>query len=130
MIHFLDQLRVSLSTFQICERRVLIGVSGGADSVALLCGLFELQSEFKLHLTVAHLDHMLRGEESAADATWVQEICDQFQVPCVVEQTDVTIQQSQTKQTLEESARNARYEFFERTAALHDCSELALAHTA
>lgn len=130
MIHFLNQLRDRVADFQISGKRVLVGVSGGADSVALLCGLAELRSEFGYHLTVAHLDHMLRGGASAADAVWVQALSDRWDVPCIREEFDVQAQHRDTKQTLEEAARQARYDFFQRAASEQHCTELAVAHTA
>lgn len=130
MSHFLDHLRASLDTFLISEKRVLVAVSGGADSVALLCGLAELRAECELILTVAHLDHMLRGEESTADAVWVEALCDRLNIPCVSEQFNVQADRSHNQQTLEEAARKARYEFFQRTAARQNCTELVVAHTA
>ncbi len=63
MTHFLDDLRSGLTGFSLKGRRVLAAVSGGADSVAMLRGLRELQDEFSLYLTAAHLDHRLAREE-------------------------------------------------------------------
>ncbi len=68
MTDFLKALAAGLDSFSLRGRRVLAAVSGGADSVALLCGLAELKAEFSLELAAAHLDHRLRGEDSAADA--------------------------------------------------------------
>ena len=130
MTGFLDALAGGLDALGLRGRRVLAAVSGGADSVALLCGLAELQTEFSLELTAAHLDHRLRGEDSAADAAWVRELCDCLKIPCRIEECDVGALQVETKQTLEESARQARYEFLERTAIAHGCTEIALGHTA
>jgi tRNA(Ile)-lysidine synthase len=130
MMNFLDSLRIGLAGLQIRGQRLLVAVSGGADSVALLRGLVELRQEFSLDLTAAHLDHMLRGEDSTADAAWVQKLCESLQVPFAVERQNVKALQSGTKQTLEETARKVRYEFLERTAIQQNCPDIALAHTA
>ncbi len=130
MSDFLDALRAGLDAFDLKGRRVLAAVSGGADSVALLCGLAELCAELSLELGAAHLDHRLRGEESAADAVWVGELCDRFKIPCVIESRDVRSLHAETKQTLEESARQARYDFLKRTAIAQGSTAIALGHTA
>src|SRR5215212_2017033 len=66
--------------------RVLVAVSGGADSTALLLALEELKRTGLLgvELTAAHLDHGLRGEEGAADARWVEELAREYGFGCVV----------------------------------------------
>jgi len=130
MTNFLDDLRAELTAFDLQCRRVLVAISGGADSVALLLGLCELSAEWELHLTAGHLDHGLRGADSAADAVWVKNFCDRLSVPCVIERQDPGELEPDTKQTLEESARRARYDFLERTAVKLDCTEIAVAHTA
>jgi tRNA(Ile)-lysidine synthase len=130
MIDFLEALGTRLAALQMQGRRLLVAVSGGADSVALLCGLSELRQELSLDIHAAHLDHMLRGPDSAADALWVKELCDQLSVPCIVERVDIAALRSGTKQTLEEAARRARYDFLERTADDRNCTDILLAHTA
>jgi tRNA(Ile)-lysidine synthase len=130
MSRFLDALRQGLSACGLDGRRVLVAVSGGADSVALLCGLVELQTECSLELRAAHLDHDLRGEDSAADAAWVESLCGRLSVNCVLERQDVKALQIESKHTLEEAARKARYDFLERTALMQNCTHIALAHTA
>ena len=65
-----------------CERydllapgdKVIVAVSGGADSTAMLLALKELAPEYDLQLYVAHLNHLMRGEQAEADANWVQEL--------------------------------------------------------
>lgn len=130
MTNFLDALRGALAALHLKGRRLVVAVSGGADSVALLCGLSELREEWALDLFAAHLDHMLRGEDSTADALWVAALCERLDVPCVTERRDVLAARQGTKQSLEEAARRARYEFLERIALREACTDIALAHTA
>lgn len=130
MADFLEQLRAGLSALDLPGRRLMAAVSGGADSVALLLGLCELREELDLELTAAHLDHMLRGEDSAADADWVKSLCGRLDVPCIIERKDISAAKVESQRTLEESAREARYEFLRRTALENRCSEIAVAHTA
>src|SRR5215831_17737828 len=69
--------------------RIGVAVSGGADSTCLLHVLQELAPRWNLCLTVVHLDHGLRGEESRADAEWVVELAAQFGLPCISRRADV-----------------------------------------
>ena len=111
-------------------RRLLVAVSGGADSMALLCGLLQLRGELALSLHVAHLDHQLRGPASREDAEWLCGVCQQHDVPLTIGRADVAQAASRAGTGIEETARNARYEFLERTACGTRCQVIALAHTA
>jgi tRNA(Ile)-lysidine synthase len=110
--------------------RVLVAVSGGADSVALLRGLLTLQFSLGLSLHVAHLNHQLRGVASNADAAWVESLCQQVGVPCHIGSRAVADMPEMSKQGLEGAARLARRQFLQDVAREHDCSQIALAHTA
>ena len=63
-------------------RRLLVGLSGGADSVALLRGLHQLRGEFAFEMEAAHFNHGLRGAASAADEHWSRRLCQQLEIPC------------------------------------------------
>ena len=69
--------------------RVLVAVSGGPDSVCLLCVLQDLAEELDLSLHIAHLDHMFRGKESADEALFVGELANKFGIPSTIEKFDV-----------------------------------------
>lgn len=92
---------------------VIIGVSGGADSICLLHGLWSLAAAWRLNLHVAHLDHNLRPE-SSEDAQFVQAMADELGLPCTIE--TVAVGALQTKGGIEDAARRARYEFLGRLA--------------
>ena len=93
---------------------VLAGVSGGADSVALLCALCEIKNELGFELFAAHLNHGIRGEEAEGDQAYVRELCNALAVPLYEETLDIpAIARAQGK-TLEQAAREQRYEFFEK----------------
>lgn len=64
---------------------MLVAVSGGADSVALLRGLLQLREPLQLTLRAAHLNHQLRGADADADADWVEALCRRCDVPCDIE---------------------------------------------
>jgi tRNA(Ile)-lysidine synthase len=107
--------------------RWLVGVSGGADSVALLHLL--VRNGFS-DLVVCHLDHRLRGRESTADAGFVRRLAGKLGVACEIGCCDVRVRMSEHKESMETAARNARLEFFARCAAKSGCHRVLLAHHA
>lgn len=110
--------------------RILVAVSGGADSMALLRGLLEMPVHARHALHVAHLDHQLRGQAARDDANWVAQVCRQLDVPCEIGHVDVAAIAAADGCGIEETARNERYRFLEATALALDCQAIALAHTA
>lgn len=110
--------------------RVLVAVSGGADSVALLRGMVELREELRLSLVVAHLDHQLRGEASCQDARWIERLCIALDIPAVLGSADIAELARHSGCGIEEAARDERYRFLEESAKACECAAVALAHTA
>jgi tRNA(Ile)-lysidine synthase len=108
-------------------RGILIAVSGGPDSVALLDMLVQLQPSALLH--VAHLDHMLRGRESAEDARFVRALARQFGVASTVRKVDVGRAAKEAGRGVEEIAREIRYSFLLRAAQRTGCDRIATGHT-
>lgn len=100
---------------------VICAVSGGADSVALLFGMYLLREKLNISLSAAHFNHRLRGEESDRDENFVRELCYRFDIPLTVGSAQVVA----GKKGLEAAAREARYAFF---ATLD--GKIATAHTA
>jgi tRNA(Ile)-lysidine synthase len=109
---------------------VLAGVSGGPDSMALMHLLVYLAPEFGLQLTVVHLNHGLRPETAERDARFVARAAARLGLPCVVEKRDVAQYQRRRRLSLEEAARQVRYDFFSKTADRYGCSRIALGHHA
>jgi tRNA(Ile)-lysidine synthase len=107
----------------------MVGVSGGADSVALLHILVRLQAPLRLKLSIVHVDHQLRPD-SAADAAFVQALAARFKIPAVIEQRDVEALCRTHRWSLEDGARRIRYESFVKAAARWSAGVVALAHTA
>jgi tRNA(Ile)-lysidine synthase len=111
--------------------RVLVAVSGGADSTALLLGLEELQrlGLLGVEMTAAHLDHGLRGELGAGDARWVESVARAYGFECVVGRAAVSERAREARDNLEQAARRARYEFL--ASAARGCGARAVhaAHT-
>jgi tRNA(Ile)-lysidine synthase len=110
---------------------VIVAVSGGADSVALLAGLDELIKAKKLgvRLIVAHLNHKLRGPASDADARWVSKLSKQLGYQFIGRSVDVKSLSKRTGDNLEQAARRARYDFLKKTATSQKAKMILTAHT-
>ena len=109
---------------------VVAGVSGGADSVCLLFLLCELRKEIPIKLHVVHINHMIR-EDAGADAMYVRELCEKFNVPFTLVECDVEALAKKQHISAEEAGRNVRYEAFRRTLASHQGNrkgKIAIAH--
>ena len=112
------------------DQRVGVAVSGGADSVCLLHVLRELAPRWNLRLTVLHVDHMLRGEESRADAAFVRGLAGAHDLACELETVDVAARCRETgDNNLEQTARIGRLEFFQRLIAAGTVDRVATGHT-
>jgi tRNA(Ile)-lysidine synthase len=109
--------------------KVVVAVSGGADSVCLLHVLARLRSKLEINLHIAHLNHQLRGKESTADARYVAGIARRMKIPITIENKDVSAYKRQKRLSLEEAARELRYEFLARVASSIDAGGIAVAHT-
>jgi tRNA(Ile)-lysidine synthase len=111
--------------------RLVVGVSGGLDSVCLLDALVSLAAEDGrgYELIVAHLDHALRIE-SQEDAQWVADLAGRYGLRCDVERRDVAELAAQTNDCIEAAGRAARYEFFEQLAEAVGADRVAVAHHA
>lgn len=109
---------------------VLAAVSGGADSVAMLHLLQGLQGTLKIKLSVAHMDHGIRGKEARKEARFVRELAAGLGIACVVEARDVPGYKATSGLSLQEAAREMRYGFFKDAMAATGANKLALAHQA
>ena len=107
---------------------VLVGVSGGPDSVTLLHVLHRLAPRLSIKLGVAHLNHGLRQKDSDRDADFVIALAGRLQLPCFLDKADVREVQRQQKLSLEEAARQARYNFYHRIAQDNRFNKIATAH--
>ena len=110
---------------------VIVAVSGGADSVALLLALDELvrAKKLKVKLVVGHLNHKLRGAASDADARWVRSLAGDLGHRAIVGTRKVNSLASRTGDNLEQAARRARYEFLANTARSNKANLVLTAHT-
>ncbi|MFC1954004.1 tRNA lysidine(34) synthetase TilS [Chloroflexota bacterium] len=124
VLHFVRKNNLVLE-----QCRLLLAVSGGQDSACLLHILVKLQNGLNIELHVAHLNHQLRGTESEADAQYVSQLASQFGIPVTVEQRDVKGYQARQRISLEEAAREVRYNFLAEVAKSVGAQRVAVGHT-
>lgn len=106
--------------------RILVALSGGPDSVALLAALHGLAERLQVHLTAAHFNHGWRGAESDRDQACAEGVATRLGIACVVGSAAAPL----ARRNREASARAERYAFFERVAAAQGCTRIATGHTA
>lgn len=109
---------------------IVVGVSGGADSLALLHVLHQLHQKLVFRLHVATLDHGLRGESSAADVRFVQQTCRKWDIPITSGQANWERYIKDSGKGIEEGLRAARYDFLARVAHEVGARKVAVAHNA
>jgi tRNA(Ile)-lysidine synthase len=112
------------------REKLVVAVSGGADSVCLLYVLAALRKELVIELHIAHLNHQLRGKDSDADARYVTSLAKKLGIPATIASQDVKAYQKQHRLSLEEAAREVRYSFFAEVAAKIGATKVAVGHTA
>ena len=110
------------------EDRVIVGVSGGADSVCLLLILLEMQRDMGFDVVAVHVNHGLRGAEADADEAFVKYFCEERGVPLEIYHVDVAAIAKERKQSAEEAGREVRRECFEQARVKHSGTKIALAH--
>jgi len=108
---------------------VIVGVSGGADSVCLLHVLTKWQKGLGIKLHVAHLNHQLRGVESEADAEYVSDLAGSLGIPTTIDRQDVAAYKIERNCSIEEAARELRYAFLARVAREVGANRIAIGHT-
>lgn len=124
----LARVRETISRWEMIRQndRVIVAVSGGADSICLLHLLHSLGDFFSIHLVVAHYEHGLRPMEDPAETGFVQQLATSLGLPFESEKGSLSIGRADS---IEERARNARYDFLERMREKHKAQRIALGHT-
>lgn len=107
---------------------VIAGISGGADSLALLCMLIEYSAEFEINIHAVHINHHLRGIAADNDQAFVENFCRIKNIPCTSYEYDVEQYAADNGLSCEEAGRLLRYSAFEQTAALYNSAKIATAH--
>ena len=126
----LSQIKENISAYDLVKPgfHVIVGISGGADSVCLLKSITELREEFGLSITAVHVNHMLRGSESDLDEYFVSSLCEEMKVPLRSYQVDVGKVSRASGVSLEEAGRDVRYEIFFRLRDEICADVIAVAH--
>ncbi|WP_284642782.1 tRNA lysidine(34) synthetase TilS [Paenibacillus silviterrae] len=109
---------------------IVVAVSGGPDSVALLHLLFVLAPRWELRIVAAHVNHGFRGEESDREALFVERLCDEWGMPCEIGTIRVPSYIEETGENAQVAARELRYAFLSEVAGRNHATRIALAHHA
>lgn len=110
------------------NKKIVVGISGGADSVCLFRCLLALREAYRLELLAVHVNHGIRGESAKEDQLFVEKLCKQSEVRCLSYQIDVPGRARAEKLTLEEAGRIARYEIFQKVKQQYGMDLIAIAH--
>ena len=131
MTDFSENLHTGFIRLTEAGKGILLAVSGGRDSMALLHGTAQLRHvQGSGSVVVAHLNHGLRGDFSRGDAELVRSTSERLGLSVVISECTAGALQASSRGSLEESARNARYDFLRRAAIEHGLSYVATAHHA
>ncbi len=128
---FIDTVRdfIHVNKLVTAGDRIVVAVSGGQDSCAMLHCLVQLQNDLGIELVVCHLDHGFRGEESAKDREFVEDLALSLGVSCVSNFVDVPSVAVRLHLSSQEAARHVRHEFLQETADRYGANKIALGHT-
>ncbi len=123
-----DKIKDTIKRYNMLRQEdvVVVAVSGGADSIALLHALYSLRKELGITVLACHVNHNLRGEESKRDEQFVCKVCSDYKIPVTIYSIDI---KADKHESIEEKARKMRYECFEKLCNEHN-AKLATAHTA
>ncbi len=126
----IDRIQKFVEQQRMIEKgdHVIVGVSGGADSVCLLRVLCELRPAYDLKLTVLHVEHGIRGEDSVKDMMFVKRLCASLEIECHCLQYDIPEMAKTQGLSEEEMGRNVRYEAFHTLGQEIGATKIAVAH--
>ena len=124
-----EKVRKTIREYNLIEKNdsIVVGVSGGPDSMTLLSILLKLKEEFNLKIYVAHVNHMLR-ENAIKDEGYVKEFCEKNNIEIFIKKANIFEIAQKEKIGLEEAGRNVRYNFFEEVLKKTESNKIAIAH--
>ncbi len=127
---FLASVRQTITKNDLLKKgdKVLVALSGGPDSVALLYALVELRNEWELHINAVYLNHQIRRRAAVLEEKFCQTLCTKLGVPLFIVREDIPALAKREKIGLEEAGRHYRYQLFERLAAKERFTRIALGH--
>ena len=125
-----NKLLKAIKDYSLIENgdKIIVALSGGADSTALLCSLMSIKEKFSLTIYACHINHLLRGEESFRDENFVRELCRGLDVELFVLRCDINKLASERNLGSEECGRQVRYDFLKENAKKLG-AKIATAHT-
>lgn len=124
-----EKVRKTIREYNLIEKNdsIVVGVSGGPDSMTLLSILLKVKEEFNLKIYVAHVNHMLR-ENAIKDEEYVKEFCEKNNIEMFIKKANISEIAKKEKIGLEEAGRNVRYNFFEEVLKNTESNKIAIAH--
>lgn len=127
---FVDQVRRTLRQNNMIVNKdvIIVGLSGGADSVALAYALFLLSKEMKFQLIAVHINHMLRGEASDDDEAFVRQFCRMHEIKCEIFKQDILAYAKKNKFSIEQAGRKYRHVCFDEMSKKYQNSVIATGH--
>lgn len=127
---FYKEIQNSISTINFKQQPVIIAaISGGQDSMAMLNSLHGLSTKYNFKIHGAHLNHQLRGTDSLNDSEFVKNHFEKLNIPYTVKSIDVSKYRNDKKLSVEEAARDLRYDFLSKVAIKSAAKIIALGHT-
>lgn len=120
----------TIKTYNMIQKgdTIIVGLSGGPDSLALMNVLYDLKDQLKVSLVAVHINHLLRGDDADEDEKFVKLYCEEKSIPCHVFRIDITKIAEAQKKSFEEAGRDARYEAFDLVAKSYENYKIAVAH--
>ena len=124
-----EQVINTIKKYNLIENgdKIVIGVSGGPDSICLLHILNEIKNDFDFEICVAHINHMIR-KEADEETEYVKEFCKKLGIECYIKRIDVIKIANNLKRGTEETGRKIRYEFFDEVLEKTKSNKIATAH--
>ena len=125
-----DRVRSTINKYNLLEKgdKVVLGLSGGPDSVCLLHILKQLEKEYDISIYAAHLNHQIRGIEAQKDVMYISQLCDSLGVKFFVKSINVPSYCEENRLSLEEGARKLRYEMFYEIMQKTKSNKIAIGH--
>lgn len=108
--------------------RIVLGVSGGPDSIAMLDILRQLRDEIKFEIYVVHINHNIRGKDADEDEEYVKKYCENYNIKCFSKKIDVPTIAKNEKIGTEEAGRKVRYEYFDEILQKTNSNKIGIAH--
>lgn len=124
-----EEVLKTIKTYNLIEKndKVVIGVSGGPDSICLLHLLYSIKKELGFEIVVAHINHQIR-KVADSETEYVKDFCKNLGIECFVKKENITELAKKQKKGTEEAGRQVRYDFFEDVAQKTNSNKIATAH--